>query len=138
MLNDKTALDMKFNDGTVETADEDSQIQTTLERAKKAVENLKAIETVETKSLKSQDNIVTTSQICVTETKNLEAEPQTTEVLRRNETGEFKQKIFEYALWLKSNGKSEATIIGRVKLLRRLTKRGANLYDPESVKTNNR
>jgi integrase len=43
-------------------------------------------------------------------------------------------KILEYALWLKSNGRSEATIIGRVKLLRRLTKRGANLYDPESMK----
>ena len=62
------------------------------------------------------------------------AEQQTSEVLRRNETGEFKEKIIEYALWLKNNGKSEATILGRIKLLRRLTKRGANLYDPESVK----
>jgi integrase len=96
---------------------------------------LKAVETVDTKSLKSKDSIVITSQICVKETKNLEAEPQTVEVLRRNETGAFKQKILEYALWLRSNGKSEATIFGRVKLLRRLTKRGANLYDPQSMKT---
>jgi len=108
-----------------------------VERAKKAVENLKAVETVDTKPLKSEDSIVITSQICVKETKNLEAEPQTAEVLRRNENeiGEFKQKILEYALWLRSNGKSEATIFGRVKLLRRLTKRGANLYDPQSMKT---
>jgi integrase len=109
---------------------------TDLERAKKEFENLKAVETVDTKSLKSKDPIVSTSQICVKETKNLDAEPQTNEVLRRNENeaGDFKQKILEYALWLKRNGKSEATIFGRVKLLRRLTKRGANLYDTESLK----
>lgn len=97
---------------------------TDLERAKKAFENLKVVETVDTKSLKSKDPIVSTSQICVKETKNLDAEPQTNEVLRRNENeaGDFKQKILEYALWLKHNGKSEATIFGRVKLLRRLTK----------------
>lgn len=84
--------------------------------------------------IKMAPDIVTSSQICVTETKNLVAEQQTNEVLQRNESGDFKQKIFEYALWLKNNGKREATITGRVKLLRRLTKRGANLYDPESVK----
>ena len=103
-----------------------------LQKAKKAAET---VETVDTRSLKRAEDIVNTSQICVTETKNLEAEPQT-EVLRRNENeaGDFKQKILEYAIWLKSNGRSEATIFGRVKLLRRLVKRGANLYDPESVK----
>jgi integrase len=43
-------------------------------------------------------------------------------------------KIIEYAWWLKKNGKSEATIITRTKLLNTLVKRGANLYDTESVK----
>ena len=100
-------------------------------KAQKAVEN---VETVDTKPLKSAEAILSTRQICVKETKNLEAEQQAIEVLRKNETGEFKQKILEYALWLKNSGKSEATIFGRVKLLRRLTKRGANLYDPESLK----
>jgi integrase len=104
--------------------------QNDLQKAKKAIET---IETVETQSLKTPDGIVATTQICVTETKNLAAEQQI-EVLPRNETGEFKQKILEYAIWLKSNGRSEATIFGRVKLLRRLAKRGANLYDPESLK----
>jgi integrase/ribosomal protein L37AE/L43A len=99
----------------------------------KSREAVESVETIETKSLKSRSDKVFTRQICVTETKNLVAEQQI-EVLRRNETGEFKQKILEYALWLKNNGKSEATIFGRVKLLRRLTKRGANLYDPESMK----
>jgi len=43
-------------------------------------------------------------------------------------------KILEYAWWLKKEGYAESTIIGRVKLLKTLVKRGANLYDPESVK----
>ncbi|MEM3464443.1 MAG: hypothetical protein QXL91_06230, partial [Candidatus Bathyarchaeia archaeon] len=43
-------------------------------------------------------------------------------------------KILEYAWWLKKQGYSESTITGRVKLLKTLVKRGANLYDPESVK----
>ncbi len=103
---------------------------TDLLRAKRAHES---IETVETKSLKSPDCILTSRRICVTETKNLAAEQQI-EVLPRSETGEFKQKILEYALWLKDNGRSEATIFGRVKLLRRLAKRGANLYDTQSIK----
>ena len=89
---------------------------------------------IDTKPLKSGDDKVTTRQICVTETKNLAAEHQTTEVLRRNETGDVKGKIIEYAWWLKKDGKSDATIEGRTKLLRILTKRGATLYDPETVK----
>ena len=80
------------------------------------------------------DDLVTTHQICVTETKNLVAEQQTTEVLRRNQTGDVKGKIIEYAWWLKKDGKSDSTILGRTKILSVLTKRGANLYDPESIK----
>ena len=100
----------------------------------KAKEAAKAVETVETESLKRSDNKVFTSQICVTETKNLDAEPKI-EVLRRNETGDnFKGKIIEYAWYLKKDGRADATILGRTKLLRVLTRRGANLYDPESLK----
>ena len=55
-------------------------------------------------------------------------------LLRRNETDDFKQKILKYAWWLKKNGKSDSTIVGRTKILRTLTKRGANLYDPETLK----
>ncbi len=46
-----------------------------------------------------------------------------------------KGKIIEYAWWLKKEGYREATIIGRSKLLKILAKRGANLFDPESIKT---
>ena len=59
--------------------------------------------------------------------KNLETATEPKTVVGGN-------KIAEYAWWLKKDGKSEATILGRVKLLRRLVKRGANLYDPESIK----
>ncbi len=62
------------------------------------------------------------------------SEQQTNEVLRRNQTGDVKGKIIEYAWWLKKDGKSDSTILGRTKILRVLTKRGANLYDPESIK----
>jgi integrase/ribosomal protein L37AE/L43A len=92
------------------------------------------LQRVDTKPKKATDDIVSTRQICVTETKNLAAEQQTTEVLRRNET-EVKGKITEYVWWMKKQGYSESTIMGRSKLLQILAKRGAELYDPESAKT---
>ncbi len=57
-----------------------------------------------------------------TETKTVAGE--TTEV----------NKILEHALWLKKNGRSDSTIESRVKLLKLMVKRGANLYDPDSIK----
>ena len=50
------------------------------------------------------------------------------------QTLDAKGKILEYTWWLKKNGKSDATIEGRTKILRTLVKRGANLYDPETLK----
>ena len=72
-----------------------------VQKAKKAFES---IEIIERQSLKSKDDIVTTRQICVQETKNLAVEQQTTEVLRRNETNDIKGKIVEYAWWMKKEG----------------------------------
>jgi hypothetical protein len=100
----------------------------------KAWSSIECVERIERQSLKSEDGIVSSSQICVTETKNLAAEQQETEVLRRNEISDVKGKILEYAWWLKKDGKSDATIQGRIQLLRILTKRGASLYSPESMK----
>ena len=75
------------------------------------------------------------NQICVFEAKNLEtAENIKTAGVTPQETAIIKGKILEYAWWLKKDGKSEATIEGRVKLLQVMTKRGANLYAPETVK----
>jgi integrase len=47
---------------------------------------------------------------------------------------ETKAKIVEYSFWLLKQGYAESTITGRTKLLKILAKRGANLFDPESVK----
>jgi len=43
-------------------------------------------------------------------------------------------KLAEFAWWMKKQGYADETIRGRVKLLKVLVKRGANLHDPESVK----
>ncbi|EMR73901.1 site-specific recombinase XerD [Thaumarchaeota archaeon SCGC AB-539-E09] len=47
---------------------------------------------------------------------------------------DVKSTLFEYAWWLKKEGYAESTIETRFKLLRILSKRGANLHDPESIK----
>ena len=47
---------------------------------------------------------------------------------------EVRGKIVEYSFWMLKQGYAEATIKGRTKLLKILAKRGANLYDSESVK----
>jgi len=49
---------------------------------------------------------------------------------------EVREKIVEYSWWLHKQGYAESTIISRTKLLQRLVKLGANLFDPESVKEN--
>jgi integrase len=93
------------------------------------------VETVQTKTLKTCQCNNRISQICVNdkETKNLAAEPQKTEVLRRKEA-EVKGRIVEFSFWMLKQGYSEATIKGRIKLLNRLVRLGANLDDEESVK----
>ena len=45
-----------------------------------------------------------------------------------------KGKLLQYQLWMQKEGYSDATTSGRAKLLRILTKRQANLYDPDTVK----
>jgi len=44
------------------------------------------------------------------------------------------QKIVDFMWWMKKQGYSESTIISRVKILKTLAKRGADIFDPESVK----
>jgi integrase/predicted RNA-binding Zn-ribbon protein involved in translation (DUF1610 family) len=102
-----------------------------LENAKKAIE---VVGTVETKSLKSKPDIVVASQICVTETKNLAAEPQTIGVLRRNDPATIKGKIVEYEFWMLKQGYAKSTIECRIKVMKRLVKLEADLSNPESIK----
>jgi integrase len=103
------------------------------QRAKEAA---KTVETVETQSLKSTCDKVFISQICVTETKNLAAEPRAIEVLRRNENSnvELNGKIVEYLWYMKKQGYAEATAESYAATLEMLVRKHANLNDPESVK----
>ena len=99
----------------------------------KAKAAAKLVERIDTKSLKSKDALVTNRQICVKETKNLAAEPKMIEVLRRNEA-ENKGVIVGFSFWLLKQGYSQATIKGRIKLLQRLMRLGADFKDEDSIK----
>lgn len=46
----------------------------------------------------------------------------------------MKARIVEYSFWLFKEGYAESTILSRTKLLKIMVKRGANLFDPESIK----
>lgn len=46
----------------------------------------------------------------------------------------LKGKIVEFARWLTKQGYAESTVESQGKLLEVLIKRGANLYDPETIK----
>lgn len=46
----------------------------------------------------------------------------------------LKSELFNFAWWLRKNGLKETTIESKVKLLKVLVRRGANLAEPESVK----
>lgn len=73
------------------------------------------------------------SQLCAKiEAKKLDIATETKTVAGESTT--YTNKILEYAWWSKKNGHSDATIEPRVKLLYLMVKRGANLYNPESVK----
>jgi integrase/ribosomal protein L37AE/L43A len=105
----------------------------------KARSTFERLERIESKSLKSGNNIVATRQICVTETKNLDAETQRNRFLRRNETIQLQanasipEKVVNYLLWLKKQGYAESTIFSRVKIIKYLAKT-ANIDDPEAIK----
>jgi integrase len=47
---------------------------------------------------------------------------------------EVQGEIVQYLWWMKKQGYAQSTIKGRIKLLKRLLRLGANLYDPESIK----
>ena len=92
-----------------------------------------ASQTIERRRLNRPAALLYSNQICALEAKNLE--PQTEiKTVAGISPQDIKGKILEYAWWLKKDGKSDATIVGRVKLLQVLTKRGANLYNSETIK----
>ena len=85
--------------------------------------------------LNSSNHFANNRQVCALrkEAKNLAADPKT-EKRAAGATKDIKSLLFNFAWWLKKQGYAETTITTRVKLLKILAKRGANLLDPESVK----
>ncbi len=80
-------------------------------------------------------------RVCASETKaakNLVKVESRTEKRAAGATTQIednaKSKIFEFAWWQKKNGSPESSIRTRTTLLKILVTRGANLFDPESVK----
>jgi len=66
--------------------------------------------------------------------KNLAEVKPRSEAGPREATTDIKSLLFNFAWWMKKNGYADSTIESRVKLLRILSKRGADLHNPESVK----
>lgn len=86
-----------------------------------------------TNGLKANGSLSCVRQICVSETKNLTAEQQATGVLQGN-MDNINGKLVDFAWFMKKAGLRIGTITPRCKLLKILSRRGANLFDPESVK----
>lgn len=82
-----------------------------------------------TNDIKISNNKVYTRQICVKETKNLAAEQQTTQVLRRDD---LKSAIINFLWQCKKDNYSPDTIRAYDFSLRQLVKIGVDLYNPES------
>jgi integrase len=73
------------------------------------------------------------NQICALEAKNLEPQTEIKTVAGESPL-DPKGKIVEFSWWMKKQGYRDGTILSRTKLLKVMVKRGANLYDPESIK----
>lgn len=78
-------------------------------------------------------------QVCVSEREAKNLSQQNTRQKQaagatKLDVATIKGKIIEYSFWLLKQGYAESTIKGRTKLLKRLSKLRADLYDPESVK----
>ena len=95
----------------------------------KAWSTLEHFERVESKSIKSGDDLVTSSQICVTETKNLAAEQQAIEVPRKTD---LKSAIVNFIWHMKKANYSPDTIRAYGFNLKQLVRLGVDLYNPET------
>jgi integrase len=98
---------------------------------KKAWSTIEHKKRLERQSLKSDADIIDTSQICVTETKNLEAEQKIVQVPQRTAT-DLKGAIVDFIWQLKRENYSEDTIRTYGCNLQTLADLGINLFDPQS------
>ena len=101
-----------------------------IEKAKEAVET---VEKIESKLLKSPDDIVCSRQICVKETKNLVAEQEIVNVPQKSEIDQ-NGAIVDFLWYLKKENKAEGTIRAYRFSLKQLVTKGVDLFNPESFK----
>ena len=101
-----------------------------IQKAKEAVET---IERIESKLLKSQDDIVNSRQICVKETKNLVAEQEIINVPQKSEIDQ-NGAIVDFLWYMKKENKAEGTIRSYRYSLNHLLNKKVDLFNPESFK----
>jgi integrase len=92
---------------------------------------------VHTKLLYRGSAFLFTRQICAAQAvgaKNLAEVKSRTEEKAAGAITDNKSLLFQYSWWLKKEGYAATTVETRTKLLKILTKRGADLNNPESVK----
>ena len=101
-----------------------------VERAKKAFQQVQAFES---KTLKSDLDIPSVRQICVSETKNLVAEQQTVVFPQRSEV-DLKGVIVDFAWQCKKENMDEETIRNYDYSLQQLVTVGIDLFNPETFR----
>jgi hypothetical protein len=98
----------------------------------KTRQEIETVERVETKLLKSQDDKVVNSQICVSETKNL-AYTQEIKTCAGEESLDIKGKLVQFAFYCQKEGMTNSTVKTFNQAMTRMSK-VANLNDPETFK----
>jgi integrase/rubredoxin len=102
----------------------------------------KPVQRVQRQNLNRNLNLLFTRQVGVSQTKAMinlvTVEPLQEKAgagaTQKPTEADVKSKLVEYAWWMNKQGYSESTIVPRCKILKMLTNRGANLFDPESIK----
>jgi transcription initiation factor TFIIIB Brf1 subunit/transcription initiation factor TFIIB len=85
-------------------------------------------------SINNPDPFPSKRRICAKKAKNLTNATEAKTVAGESSLQDAKGKIVEFSFWLLKQGYSQATIKGRVKLLSRMMRLGANFGNEESVK----
>lgn len=100
----------------------------------------KQFQTIHREPLNTHSSLLFDRQICVTQTKgmkNLVKVVPNQQIAQREGTAdntEIKEKLFEFSWWMNKQGYSKGTNKTYITCLRMLIKKGAKLYDPESIK----
>jgi integrase len=104
----------------------------------RAKESFQKVEMIESKELKTPSTLDSNRQICVLETKNLVAEPESALVIpqkREYDIQDYKGAVIKFLFYLQKNERAKVTYQGYGYNLNYLIEHGANLFDPENVKT---